>query len=146
MYCIKGVRYFPELNTILLFTRRGIFHSYVQVYFLRCICDKSKLYSIQNKVNKTCNLNLKRRDDVIISRIPRGHSRLTSFISSERWTPAWMHFCDCPLTIQHIFLQCSDTFLVQESLFRIMQTMQGILTKSDVDFILKILNKIWFLQ
>ena len=40
-------------------------------------CDTSKLYSIQNKVNKPCTFYLKRTDDVIISRIRIGHSRLT---------------------------------------------------------------------
>ena len=42
-------------------------------------CDMSKLYSIQNMVNKPCNFNRKRTDDdFIISQIRIGHSRLTN--------------------------------------------------------------------
>ena len=127
-------------NQILSYYLHGV-ELFITMYKFT-FCDKSKLYSILNKVNKTCNLNPKRRNDVIISRIPIGHSRLThSYLLKGEHQPECT-FCDCTLTIQHIFLQCSDTFLVQESLFRIMQTMQEILTKSDVDFILKILNKI----
>ena len=37
----------------------------------------SKLYAIQNKVNKPCNVILKREDEVIISRLRIGHSKLT---------------------------------------------------------------------
>jgi hypothetical protein len=37
----------------------------------------SNLYSIQNKVNKPCNIVLKREDEVIISRLRIGHSKLT---------------------------------------------------------------------
>ena len=40
-------------------------------------CDTSKLYSIQNKVNKPSNFNLKLTDDLIISLIRIDHSRLT---------------------------------------------------------------------
>ena len=40
-------------------------------------CDSSKLYSIQNKVNIPYNFNLNRSDQVVISRIRIGHSKLT---------------------------------------------------------------------
>ena len=39
------------------------------------------------------------------------------------------------LTIQRIFLECSNTFHVWDSLFRNLQTMQELFTKFDNDFI-----------
>lgn len=40
-------------------------------------CDTGKLYFIQNEVNIPYNFNLNGRDQVIISRICIGHSKLT---------------------------------------------------------------------
>ena len=52
-------------------------------------------------------MKLKRSDDVIISKIRISHSRLThSYILKGEHQPE----CDCPLIIQHTFLECSDTF------------------------------------
>ena len=60
--------------------------------------DTSKLYSFHNKVNKPFNFNLKRTDDVIISRIRIGHSELTdSYLLKGKQQPECI-FCDCPLT------------------------------------------------
>ena len=88
-------------------------------------CDTSKLYPIQDKVNKPFNFNLKRRDDVIVSRNRIGHSRLNHSQLLKGEHQAERIFCNCPLTIQHIFLECSDTFHVQDSLFfRNLRTMQ----------------------
>ena len=41
------------------------------------VCDTSKLYFVQNKVNIPDNFNLKRSDQAVISRIRIGHSKLT---------------------------------------------------------------------
>ena len=50
-------------------------NSFWQIF--RNFWDTSRLYSIQNKVNKPRIFNLNNRDDVVISRICIGHSRLT---------------------------------------------------------------------
>ena len=62
-----------------------------------------KLYAIQNKVNKPCNFNLKYTDDAIISRICTVRSRLIhSYHLKGKQQPECI-FCDCPLTVQHVF-------------------------------------------
>ena len=72
-------------------------------------CDTSKLYSIQNKANIPYNLNLKRSDQVFISRIRIGHSQLThTYLSKGEYQPECI-FCECPFTLYHILLECSDT-------------------------------------
>ena len=71
-------------------------NSLLEIFWDFCDTCTSKLKSIQNKVNKPCNFNLKRRDDVIISRIRIGHSRLThSYLLKGEQQPECM-FCDCP--------------------------------------------------
>ena len=68
----------------------------LEIFWDFCDTCTSKLISIQNKVNKPCNFNLKRRDDVIISQIRIGHSRLThSYLLKGEQQPECM-FCDCP--------------------------------------------------
>ena len=67
--------------------------------------DTSKLYSIQNKVTKPCNFNLKRTYDFIISGIRIGHSRLTHSYLLKGEQQAECNFSDCLLTIQHIYIQ-----------------------------------------
>ena len=58
----------------------------------------SKLYSIQNKVNKPCNTILKREDEVIISRLRIGHSKLTHSYLMNKEDPPECISCNCPLS------------------------------------------------
>ena len=59
-------------------------------------CDTSKLYSIQNMVNIPYYLNLKQSDQVIISRIRIGQSKLTyTYLFKGEQQPEWI-FCDYP--------------------------------------------------
>ena len=72
-------------------------------------CDTSKLYPFQIKVNIPYNYNLKRRDQVVISRIRIGHSKLTRTYLLKGERQPHCIFCNCPLILHHIFLECSVT-------------------------------------
>ena len=81
-------------------------------------CDSSKLYSIQNKVNKPCILNLKSRDDFIISwnrkdsRKHRNHSRLIHSFLFKRWTPACMHLLRLPIEMYVLILSSHQVIYI----------------------------------
>ena len=70
-------------------------------------CDTSKLYPNQNKVNIPYNFNLKRSDQVVISRIRIGHLKFTHTCILKGKQLAECIFCDCQLTLHHIFLELS---------------------------------------
>ena len=92
-------------------------------------CDTSKLYSIQNKVNIPYNFNLKRSDQVVISRIRVGHTKFThSYLLKGEQQPECI-FCDCPLNLHHIFLERSDTLPARNLLLNNVQTMNDLLTQ-----------------
>ena len=55
-------------------------------------------------------------------------------------------FCDYPLTIQNIFLQCSDTFPARNLLFGNVQTMHDLFTIFDVHVLIQFLQECDFLQ
>jgi hypothetical protein len=70
--------------------------------------DTSKLYSIQNKVNTPCNITLKRDNEVIISRLYIGHSKLThSYLLNKELQPKCIS-CNYPLSINFVLLECCD--------------------------------------
>ena len=102
-------------------------------------CDTSKLYSIQNKVNIQYNFNLKRNDQVIISRIRIGHSKLTHIYLLKREQQTECIFCNCSLAFYHIF--CSDTFPARNFLLNKIQSIQYHFTKVYINDILQFLQE-----
>ena len=48
-------------------------------------------------------------------------------------------FCDCPLTLHHIFLECSDTLPARNLLLNNVQTMRNLFTKVNISDILQFL-------
>ena len=88
-------------------------------------CDTSELYSIQNKVNIPYNFNLKRSDQIVISRIRIGLSKLTHIHVLKKEQPKCI-FCDCPSTLHHIFLECSDTLPARNLHLNNVQTVQDL--------------------
>ena len=102
-------------------------------------CDTSKLYSIQNKVNIPYNFNLKRYDQVIISRIRIGHSKLTHTYLLKREQQPECKFCNCGLAFYHIF--CSDTFPARNFLLSNIQSIQYRFTKVNINDILQFLQE-----
>ena len=112
-----------------LFQRCFAFHSN--------IWDRSKLHSIQNKVNTPYNISLKRCDQVIISRTRIGHSKLThTYLLQGEKQPGCI-FCDCPLTVYHIFWDCLYLFPARRVLFTNVQSMQGLFTKVNINDIMQ---------
>ena len=98
------------------------------------------IYFFQNKVNKPYISYHKRSDQVIISRIRIGHSKLThTYLLKGEQQPECI-FCDCPLTWHHIFLDCSDTLTASNLLLNNVQSMQ-IFTKVSTDDILQFLQE-----
>ena len=70
--------------------------------------------------------NLKRSDQAVISRIRIGHSKLThTYLLKGEQQPKCI-FCDCPLILHHIFLECSDNLPAGNLLLNNVQTMQDL--------------------
>ena len=101
----------------------------------------SKLYSIQNKVNKPCNVILKREDEVIISRLRIGHSKLThSYLINKEQQPECIS-CNCPLSVYHILLECCDFTPIRNTLFNNIQSMHDLFTNTSYHIILRYLKE-----
>jgi hypothetical protein len=62
----------------------------------------NKLHGINPVVDKTQNVILKRRDEVVITRC-----RIEA--------PSECVFCQCPLTVKHILTECGDTALIRNN-------------------------------
>ena len=78
---------------------------------------------------------------VVISRIRIGHSKLThTYLSKSEQQPECI-FCDCPLTIHHIFLECSDALPARNLLPNNVQTMQDLFTQVNISDILQFLQE-----
>ena len=104
-------------------------------------CDESKLYAIENKVNKSPHFGLKRQDEVIISRIRIGHSKITHEYLLNRESQPECISCDCPITINHILLECSDFTPIRSRLFGSIKTMYELFTNVHVYKILEYLQE-----
>ena len=104
-------------------------------------CDTSKLYSIQNKVNKPCNIVLKREDEVIITRLRIGHSKLThSYLLNKELQPECIS-CNCPLSIYHVLLECCDFTPIRIRLFNNIQSMWDLFNNTSYHVILRYLKE-----
>ena len=81
-------------------------------------CDNNKLHEINTKFSSTIQLySNNRKEDVILTRLKIGHTRLTHkhYILNEE-QPVCIA-CDCPLTVKHILIECADTALTRENYF-----------------------------
>jgi hypothetical protein len=98
--------------------------------------DTSKLYSIQNNVNKPWNITRKREDKVIISRLRIGHSKLThSYLLNKELQPECMS-CSCPLSICNILLECCDFTPMRNRLFDNIQSTRDLYSNTDWSYYL----------
>ena len=88
------------------------------------------------------NFNLKRSDQVI-SRIRIGHSKLTHihvYLLKGEQEPERL-FCDCPLTVYRIFLECSDNFsAINLLLLNNVQSMLDLFTNVNINDTLQFLQ------
>ena len=123
----------PNEATIFTAEAKAIQLAFELIKMLTDIHFKSSMY---NKVIKPCNFNLKRTDDVIISRIRIGHSRITqSYLLKGEQQPECISI-DYSTVIFRVFRHLSRTRLI----FGNLQTMQELFTKFDIDFILQFLK------
>ena len=67
-----------------------------------------------------------------ISRIRIGHSKLTNTrLLNDEQQPECI-FCDFPLTLHHIFLECSDTLPARNVLLNNVETMQELFIQVNI--------------
>ena len=78
----------------------------------------NKLFSIQPELGLwQPNRDLPRRDQVVLTRCRIGHSHYThSFLLKAEPLPECV-FCFCPMTIQHLLLECGDLVLVRRQFY-----------------------------
>ena len=82
------------------------------------VCNNNKLHEINGTFLSSLKIySNNRKEDVILTRLRIGHTRLTQkhYLSSDD-RPECIP-CDCPLTIKHILLECVDTAEIREHYF-----------------------------
>ena len=102
----------------------------------------NKLHSINSEFDITPEVQLyDRRDEVVLTRLRIGHTRLThSFILLGEDPPECIP-CGCPLTIKHILTECLDTKCIRDS-FYTETNMKVLFEKVAGDIILAFLKEI----
>ena len=81
-------------------------------------CCSNKLHEINETFSQTLKVySNKRREDVILTRLRIGHSRVTHkhYLLNED-SPECIP-CDCPLTVKHILIECVDTADIRRQYF-----------------------------
>ena len=69
---------------------------------------QNKLLDTKPKLKPRNSLNLSRRENVIITRLKIGHTKLThQYLFLNKQAPKCIK-CDCPLTVKHILLKCIE--------------------------------------
>lgn len=103
--------------------------------------NKSKLKNIKNNVldvNPAINLN--RRDQIIITRLRIGHTKLTHEYLLNKEDPRICTECEIPLNVEHIKLKC-PTFKLERKKCKIKNNLREVLNEKT-----QILNVIKFLE
>ena len=108
-------------------------------------CINNKLHDINPTVGKTQSIILKRQDEVVITKLRIGHSRLTHSCLLKREDRPECVFCQCPLTVNHILLECGDTTLIRNTYFNV-QSMTELFNNVDLNKILGFLHETGFYQ
>ena len=82
------------------------------------VCDNNKLHEINETFLSSLKLySNNRKEDVILTRLRIGHTRLTHkhYLTGD-YRPECIP-CDCSLTIKHILIECVDTAEIREQYF-----------------------------
>ena len=87
-------------------------------------CGASGLCSIQNGVNVPYSFDQGRRGRIVVSRVRVGHSRLVRDCLSGGDQQPECIFCDCPLTLHRVLLECSGTLPARNLLLDDVQTVR----------------------
>ena len=80
----------------------------------------NKLYAIQPDLGFwSLSKTLCRRDQTVLFRCRIGHSRMTHSWLLKAEPPPECVFCDCPLTMHHLLLECGDLAIIRHQHFNI---------------------------
>ena len=104
-------------------------------------CINNKLHFINPTVGKFQNEILRRRDEVIITRCRIGHSQITHSFLLKGEDPPECVFCQCPLTVKHLLLECGDTAYIRYTYFDV-QSIKDLFEKVSLNKILQFLKEI----
>ena len=81
-------------------------------------CCTNKLHEIKENFSPTMQLySNNRKDDVKLTRLRIGHTRLTHRHYLLNEDPPECIPCDCPLTVKHILIECIDTADIRRQYF-----------------------------
>ena len=76
----------------------------------RSLTDNKKLKSLQESIDKKI-MKLSRKDDIKLTRLRIGHTRLThGFLLLGEDVPMCMA-CDVPISVKHILIECGDNII-----------------------------------
>ena len=81
-------------------------------------CCRNKLHEINDTFRPSLKMySENRKEDIILTRLRIGHSRLTHkhFLLNEEFPECIP--CDCPLTIKHVLIECVDTADIRRQYF-----------------------------
>ena len=81
-------------------------------------CFNNKLHEIRDTFSTTIQIySNKRKEDIILTRLRIGHTRLTHkhYLLNEDFPECIA--CDSPMTVKHILIECADTALTRELYF-----------------------------
>jgi len=77
-------------------------------------CVSNKLHSIKPTLGYVNLSHLSRRDAVTLRRLRIGHSGFSHLYLLNREDQPWCSFCDCPLTVVHMLLECPHCNIVRQ--------------------------------
>ena len=82
-----------------------------------------------------------RREEVVLSRLRIGHTNLTHVYLIRREEQPQCTACQCPLTVQHILIECADFLETREKYFTV-QDMKELFEKVSLEDIFGYLKEI----
>ena len=101
---------------------------------------RKQITSLSDHVQKS---SLSRRDEVDINRLIIGHTRCThSYLLSGADQPECTN-CQCPLTVKHILVECSD-FNDTRNKYFVASSMEELLRTVDVGNLLDFIKETLF--
>ena len=84
-----------------------------------------------------CSLFLSRRDAVVINRLRIGHTRLTHL----HLLTATCQFCNLPLTVNHMLLECANLNTIRQRFFRV-SSLKDLFDSIDSQIIIDFIKEI----
>jgi hypothetical protein len=98
----------------------------------------NKLHKVQPRIGPSRRFHLSRRDELIIHRLRLGHTHLTQSHLLKGENPPQCTACQCPLSVEHILLECADLAYVRGRFFTastLRELFEDVRIGSVIDFI-----------